>query len=79
MTMDIIISEVLDASGFVCPLPLLKTKQALARLKTGDVLKVITTDAGSQRDFRSFARLSNVQLLHETAENDTYYFWLKKN
>lgn len=79
MTMDIIVSEVLDASGLVCPLPLLKTKQALAHLNTSDVLKVITTDAGSQRDFRSFARLSNIQLLHEVAKDDTYYFWLKKN
>lgn len=42
----------LDASGLNCPLPLLKAKLELNRLPSGGVLKVIATDAGSQRDFR---------------------------
>jgi TusA-related sulfurtransferase len=43
----------LDASGLNCPLPLLKAKMELNRLASGAVLKVIATDAGSQRDFRT--------------------------
>lgn len=45
----------LDASGLNCPLPLLKAKMELNRMASGAVLKVIATDAGSQRDFRTFA------------------------
>ena len=41
---------VLDACGLHCPLPLLKTKQALAALAAGQLLEVRSTDAGSWRD-----------------------------
>lgn len=68
----------LDASGLNCPLPLLKAKMELNRLGAGAVLKVIATDAGSQRDFRTFARLAGHTLLHETAESGVYTYWLKK-
>jgi len=45
----------LDASGLNCPLPLLKAKQSLNALKSGQLLKVICTDPGSVRDFEVFA------------------------
>lgn len=61
----------LDASGLNCPLPLLKAKMELNRLASGAVLKVIATDAGSQRDFRTFARLSGHELLHEEVDAGT--------
>ncbi|CAG8870671.1 Sulfur carrier protein TusA [Pseudomonas fluorescens] len=68
----------LDASGLNCPLPLLKAKMALNGLASGDVLKVIATDAGSQRDLRTFARLAGHTLLRETAEDGVYTYWLRK-
>jgi len=68
----------LDASGLNCPLPLLKAKMELSRLSAGAVLKVIATDAGSQRDFQSFARLTGNVLLHETVQDGVYTYWLKK-
>jgi TusA-related sulfurtransferase len=68
----------LDASGLNCPLPLLKAKMELNRLASGAVLKVTATDAGSQRDFRTFAQLAGHTLLHETAEAGTYTYWLRK-
>lgn len=42
------------------------------------MLKVIATDAGSQRDFRTFAQLAGHTLLRETAEAGTYTYWLRK-
>jgi len=68
----------LDASGLNCPLPLLKAKMELNRLASGAVLKVIATDAGSQRDFRTFARLAGHTLLREEDEAGIYRYWLKK-
>ena len=67
-----------DASGLSCPLPLLKAKMELNRLSAGQVLKVIATDAGSQRDFRSFARLAGHELLREESDAGTYRYWLRK-
>lgn len=68
----------LDASGLNCPLPLLKAKLELNRLASGAVLKVIATDGGSQRDFRTFAQLAGHTLLLEQAEAGVYTYWLKK-
>ncbi|GGU80023.1 transcriptional regulator [Pseudomonas laurentiana] len=68
----------LDASGLNCPLPLLKAKLELNRLASGEVLKVIATDAGSQRDFRTFAQLAGHTLLLEKAEAGVFSYWLKK-
>lgn len=68
----------LDASGLNCPLPLLKAKMELNKLHSGAVLKVIATDAGSQRDFRTFAKLAGHELLREEDEAGVYRYWLKK-
>lgn len=68
----------LDASGLNCPLPLLKAKMALNKMLSGQTLKVIATDAGSVRDFHTFARLSGHELLHELADAGTYRYWLRK-
>ena len=68
----------LDASGLNCPLPLLKAKMALNKLASGAVLKVIATDAGSQRDFRTFAKLAGHTLLREEDDAGIYRYWLKK-
>ncbi|WP_289141210.1 sulfurtransferase TusA family protein [uncultured Pseudomonas sp.] len=68
----------LDAGGLNCPLPLLKAKMELNRLASGAVLKVIATDAGSQRDFRTFAKLAGHVLVHEEADNGVYRYWLRK-
>ena len=68
----------LDARGLNCPLPLLKAKMALNGLQSGAVLKVVATDAGSQRDFRTFAQLSGHALLQEAVEAGEFTYWLRK-
>lgn len=68
----------LDARGLACPMPLLKAKLAFNSMPIGGVLKVLATDAGSQRDFRSFAKLAGHSLLHETVEQAVFTYWLRK-
>ncbi len=70
--------EELDARDLACPMPLLKAKLALNGMPVGSVLKVLATDAGSQRDFRSFAKLAGHSLLHETVEQAVFTYWLRK-
>ncbi|WP_373416386.1 sulfurtransferase TusA family protein [Pseudomonas sp. ABC1] len=68
----------LDASGLSCPMPLLKAKLSLNGLASGAVLKVTATDPGSQRDFRSFARLSGHELLRDEEVGGVFRYWLRK-
>ena len=42
-------------AGSMCPLPILRAKKALADMVSGQILKVLATDPGSQRDFAAFA------------------------
>ena len=53
----------LDIRGYNCPIPLLRAKKALAAMRDGQVLKVLTTDAGAEIDFRVFADASGHRLL----------------
>ncbi|MCV6590869.1 MAG: sulfurtransferase TusA family protein [Marinobacterium sp.] len=69
------IDQVLDTSGLSCPLPLLKAKQALNRLESGQLLQVIATDAGSVRDFRAYTDQVAHTLL-ESAEEDGRYIYI---
>ena len=78
MTDAVAHDALLDATGLNCPLPLLKAKMELNRLASGEVLKVIATDAGSQRNFRTFARLAGHELLREEDESGIYRYWLRK-
>ncbi|QGZ31868.1 sulfurtransferase TusA family protein [Stutzerimonas stutzeri] len=68
----------LDAVGLQCPMPLLKAKLELNRMASGQVLKVTASDPGSQRDFRSFAKLAGHGLLREESAGGLYRYWLRK-
>lgn len=67
--------EQVDARGLSCPMPLLKAKLALNGLQPGQLLQVLATDAGSQRDIASFCQLAGHHLQHEeqTAEGVFVY------
>ena len=65
------IDKEIDTRGLNCPLPILKAKKALSEMASGEVLKVVSTDAGSVRDFQAFARQTGNELLNqETNELD---------
>jgi tRNA 2-thiouridine synthesizing protein A len=59
------ISKELDTRGLSCPLPILKAKKALGELNSGQLLKVLSTDAGSVRDFQAFAKQTGNELLEQ--------------
>lgn len=67
-----------DASGMSCPLPIVKTKKALADMSSGQVLKVISTDCGSLKDMAAFSEQTGNQLLSTVEENGKYIFYVQK-
>ncbi len=67
-----------DARGLACPLPLLKAKQALNQLSTGEQLIVLATDEGSVRDFKTFSELSGNLLLESVQTGEYYRYVLQK-
>ncbi|KXS38864.1 sulfurtransferase TusA family protein [Modicisalibacter tunisiensis] len=71
-------NDELDARGLSCPLPLLKAKQALSRLASGETLYVVATDPGSWRDFEAFAAQGAHELLARETRDDEYHYWIRK-
>lgn len=68
-----------DASGLNCPLPILRAKKALAGMSSGQILRVLATDAGAGRDFEAFARQTgNVLLAQATTATGAFEFFLQR-
>ena len=56
-------TQTLDLTGLKCPLPILKTKKALAQMQAGEIITVLATDAGAPDDFAAFCRQTGHVLL----------------
>lgn len=68
----------LDVKGLNCPLPILRTKKALAEMASGQILRVQATDSGALKDFPAFAKQTGNELLGQSEENQVYEFFLKR-
>jgi TusA-related sulfurtransferase len=68
----------LDTRGLNCPLPILKAKKALADMASGQVLKVVSTDPGSMRDFQAFARQTGNELLEQQTQEADFIHYLRR-
>jgi tRNA 2-thiouridine synthesizing protein A len=68
----------LDARGLNCPLPILRAKKTLNGMSAGEVLKIISTDPGSVKDFEAFASQTGNELLDSTEESGEFHFMMKK-
>ena len=68
----------LDLTGLNCPLPILRTKKALALVEPGTVIKVIGTDPGSPKEFHMFAKQGSAELISITEDEDHYVYLLRK-
>ena len=68
----------LDTRGLNCPLPILKAKKALADMVSGELLRVISTDPGSGRDFQAFARQTGNELVEQTTQGAEFIHVLRR-
>ncbi len=76
MTTD---AHTLDARGLSCPLPILRTRKAIAELESGEVLEVSATDPGAIKDMDAFCRQTGHQLLSSLQVKDTFVFQIRKS
>ncbi len=69
----------LDARGLNCPLPILRTKKALATLSTGEVLEIAATDPGSVKDLSSFCEQTGHEMLSSQQQSGEFHFRIRKS
>ena len=68
----------LDATGLMCPLPLLRLKKALQSLEGGQVVRVLATDPASVLDFGVFIEQAGHELLERREETGVFRYVIRK-
>ncbi len=68
----------LDVKGLSCPLPIVKTAQALKQLAAGDLIEVLATDPGSVKDFAAWAKTTGNAVVETSQEGGVFRFVLRK-
>jgi tRNA 2-thiouridine synthesizing protein A len=68
----------LDARGLVCPMPLIKTRQALMVVGRGATICVLATDPDSVADFTNFCDATGHKLLSREQKDDLYLYVIEK-
>ncbi len=69
----------LDCSDMLCPMPIVNTTKAMKELQPGQILKMVSTDAGSPPDIEAWSRQTGNELLFSTVEGGKFVFFLKKS
>ncbi len=72
------ITQLVDARGLSCPMPIVRTAQAMKALPSGSVIEVLATDAGSVKDFAAWCRSTGNQLLESSSDAAIYRFVICK-
>jgi TusA-related sulfurtransferase len=79
MSSNIDVTETLDVKGQNCPMPVIKTKQAMDGLAVGDVLEVVATDSGSMSDIKGWAEsTADVELVEQVEGDGVYTHYIRK-
>lgn len=68
----------LDLRGLKCPMPILQTKKALAKMQSGEIIKVLATDAGAPADFVAFCKHTGHQLLESSESEGVFTLIVKR-
>lgn len=72
------IDKEIDTRGLNCPLPILKAKKALAEMQSGQLLKVVSTDGGSMRDFQAFCKQTGNELVEQVTAGGEFVHVLRR-
>lgn len=75
---DLQIDVELDTRGLNCPLPILKAKKSLAGMASGQLLRVVSTDAGSLRDFQAFAKQTGNDLVEQQTQGAEFVHVMRR-
>ena len=68
----------LDAKGLKCPMPIVRTAQAMKNLASGQLLEVLATDPGAVADFAAWSRSTGHAIVASSVEGGVYRFVVRR-
>lgn len=75
---DIAEDKVLDATGLLCPMPVVKATKEMKSLDEGQVIKILATDRGALADFPAWAEDTGNKILEQSEDGGTLVFYIRK-
>ncbi len=72
------VAHTLDAKGLSCPMPLLRTKKEIEKIKSGEILEILGTDPGSRNDIPGWCSRAGHEYLGEKEDSGFIRFYVKK-
>jgi len=72
------ITQTVDARGLSCPMPIVKTAQAVKTLPSGAALELLATDAGSIKDVAAWCKATGNELVEQSSDATVYRFVIRK-
>lgn len=71
--------KTLDATGYNCPIPVLKTRKALKDMTPGEQITVLATDPASAIDMPHFCNTTGHELVESDMDDGTYRYVIRKS
>lgn len=68
----------LDCYGLLCPMPIIQTAKKIIEMKVGEVLEVVSTDAGIKEDMPAWCRQTGQEYLGLEQDGDIIKVYVKK-
>ena len=72
------ITQSIDARGLSCPMPIVKTAQAMKAIPSGGAIELVATDAGSIKDVAAWCRATGNELVEQTSDGAVYRFVIRR-
>jgi tRNA 2-thiouridine synthesizing protein A len=71
-------TQTIDARGLSCPMPIVRTAQAVKTIPSGALFQVLATDPGSTKDFAAWCRATGNELVEQTVDGAVYRFVIRR-
>ena len=71
-------NQELDATGLLCPEPVMMLHEKMPDMESGEVLKVLATDPSTTRDIAQFCRFLGHALLHQEEQGNVFVYFIKR-
>ncbi len=75
---DLQIAQRVDARGLNCPMPIVKSAQAIKSLQSGDLVEVLATDKGSMKDFPAWAQTTGNAIVESDETDGVFRFVVRR-
>lgn len=78
MQIQLHVDRTVDCLGLFCPMPIVKTREAIRSMAVGEMLEMLSDDPASEADMKSWTRRTGNELVAATKDGSIYRFLVRK-